>query len=68
MRISVTCGATTDEEGSRSCAAIIDAWRQVQAGNVSGSDKLTEGNGDAALRPTPHPTDPVYPANSRGLA
>ena len=63
MRISVICGATTDEEGSRSCAAIIEAWRQVQSGNTSGSDKLlTEGSSDAALRPTPVlPTPSIRP-------
>jgi glutamate/tyrosine decarboxylase-like PLP-dependent enzyme len=33
MRISVICGATTDEDGLRSCMAIIEAWRQVQSGN-----------------------------------
>jgi len=55
MRISVICGATTDEDGPRSCAAIIEAWRQVQSGNASGGDRLpTEGGvRDTALRPVP---------------
>jgi len=54
MRISVICGATTDEAGSRSCAAIIKAWRQVRSGTASASDKLqTEDNRDNALRPVP---------------
>jgi glutamate/tyrosine decarboxylase-like PLP-dependent enzyme len=31
MRLSVTSWATTEEDGDRSAAAIIGAWRQVQA-------------------------------------
>jgi glutamate/tyrosine decarboxylase-like PLP-dependent enzyme len=30
MRISVICGATTEQEAARSCMAIIGAWRQVR--------------------------------------
>jgi hypothetical protein len=42
MRISVICGATTDEEGSRSCAAILDAWRRVRSRNASGLSPVAE--------------------------
>jgi glutamate/tyrosine decarboxylase-like PLP-dependent enzyme len=31
MRISVICGATTEQDAARSCTAILDAWRQVRA-------------------------------------
>jgi glutamate/tyrosine decarboxylase-like PLP-dependent enzyme len=30
MRISVICGATTEQEAERSCIAILEAWRQVR--------------------------------------
>jgi glutamate/tyrosine decarboxylase-like PLP-dependent enzyme len=30
MRISVICGATTEQDAARSCTAILDAWRRVR--------------------------------------
>ncbi len=46
MRISVICGATTDEDGARSCAAILDAWRQVRSRDASGRAALPTRPGD----------------------
>jgi glutamate/tyrosine decarboxylase-like PLP-dependent enzyme len=35
MRISVICGATTEQDAARSCTAILDAWRQVRTASAS---------------------------------
>ena len=55
MRISVICGATTDEDGARSCAAILDAWRQVRSRDLSGSGRLSTEPGDGVKTPALRP-------------